>query len=714
MANSIKTLVSKKKRRFIEDGYNLDLTYISDRVIAMGYPSENLESMYRNKLEDVRNLLEQKHKDHYKIYNLCSERSYDIQKFHNRVATYPFDDHNPPEFGQMKPFCEDVDKWLDEHESNVAVVHCKAGKGRTGLMICAYLLHRRLYSTADEVLQYYGSVRTQDQKGVTIPSQRRYVDYYAAMMHEKLQYNPVKMYLTSIVIDPLPQLASLGQLEGYIQFEVRQTSVRPFSSDVYLVKRTDGRINIELQNPLLIVGDVKIDFTQKIKLDIMNIMGRPRYVSNGKLFHFWVNTFFIDQHRSTHLTHDSTVSVPRPQPNLQPAAESKSRSAHNSGSTPEAGSSPLPPPRKLGPSLSSGDPRSRDVSAVQSENPDQGDRSSNGSCVSSMQTIHSHPPARTVSIVDTASGQEQNGRREEEVAGDIKHMSISDDFLSKQAQAQSEEQSAEDATHKSFMEKRHRHSSVPQAVKPTGPVQGGGGARPRRNIPPGKLMSVRLNKSQIDKASKDKSGKFSEHFNVTLFLVRPNDQTLQAEFSRSNLVCQSSQQQQVQGRGVEGSGARFTVTQAPPLMVPCLIVPNAHNVVPPTNGQPDLPGATAEAEGGGGESSEDSSEDECAAVEMRARAGAHGQQARVQSTVVRTLTSPLPGPNTIAQEVHGAHGAQKSLGSHQQQQRAGQGTHGSHGSHGRDTHGMVRNKTEPGSTPRMAVSMAVTSQSTWI
>ena len=42
--------------------------------------------------------------------------------------------------------------------------------------------------------------------------------------------------------------------------------------------------------------------------------------------------------------------------------------------------------------------------------------------------------------------------------------------------------------------------------------------------------------------------------------------------------------------------------------------------------QKKLQGATAEAEGGGGESSEDSSEDECAAVEMRARAGAHGQQ----------------------------------------------------------------------------------------
>merc|ERR1719209_1464962 len=652
--------------------------------------------------------LEKKHKDHYKIYNLCSERSYDIQKFHNRVATYPFDDHNPPEFGQMKPFCEDVDRWLDEHESNVAVVHCKAGKGRTGLMICAYLLHSGRYSTADDVLQFYGSVRTQDHKGVTIPSQRRYVDYYAAMMYEKLQYNPVKMYLTSIVIDPLPQLASLGQLEGYIQFEVRQTSVRPFSSDVYLVKRTDGRINIELQNPLLIVGDVKIDFTQKIKLDIMNIMGRPRYVSNGKLFHFWVNTFFIDQHRSTHLTHDSTVSVPRPQPSIQAAAESKSRSAHNSGSTPEAGASPLPPPRKLGPSLSSGDPRSRDVSAVQTEDPDQGDRSANGSCVSSMQTIHSHPPARTVSIVDTASTHQghPNGRREEEVAGDIKHMSISDDFLSKQAQAQSEEQSAEDATHKSFMEKRHRHSSVPQTVKPTGPVQGSGssGAKPRRNIPPGKLMSVRLNKSQIDKASKDKSGKFSEHFNVTLFLVRPNDQTLQAEFSRSNLVCQHPSQQRDQ-RGVEGS-ARFTVTQLAPPLTPGsgsgsgTHAPLSHPLPSPANGQPALPGAEP---AGVEESSEESSEDE---FEMRSRAYAQGQQARVQSTVVRTLTSPLPGPNTIAHEPHGTHGSQKSQRAH--------GVHGNHGSHAPHAHGMVRNSTEPGSTPRMTVSMAVTSQSTWI
>jgi hypothetical protein len=36
---------------------------------------------------------------------------------------------------------------------------------------------------------------------------------------EGLQYNDVKLYLNSFVIDPLPHLG-LGQQEGYIQFEV--------------------------------------------------------------------------------------------------------------------------------------------------------------------------------------------------------------------------------------------------------------------------------------------------------------------------------------------------------------------------------------------------------------------------------------------------------------------------------------------------------------
>lgn len=43
---------------------------------------------------------------------------------------------------------------------------------------------------------------------------------------------------------------------------------------------------------------------------------------------------------------------------------------------------------------------------------------------------------------------------------------------------------------------------------------------------PGKLLSLRLKKGQIDKAHKDKSSKtFPENFSVTLFLLKPEDQS---------------------------------------------------------------------------------------------------------------------------------------------------------------------------------------------
>lgn len=53
MSSILRGAVSKKKRRYQKNGFDLDLSYITDHLIAMGFPSENVEGVYRNPFKEV-------------------------------------------------------------------------------------------------------------------------------------------------------------------------------------------------------------------------------------------------------------------------------------------------------------------------------------------------------------------------------------------------------------------------------------------------------------------------------------------------------------------------------------------------------------------------------------------------------------------------------------------------------------------------------------
>lgn len=51
----------------IVGGYDLDMTYITDRILAMSYPAEHIQSVYRNPMWQVKYALDTRHPGHYKV-----------------------------------------------------------------------------------------------------------------------------------------------------------------------------------------------------------------------------------------------------------------------------------------------------------------------------------------------------------------------------------------------------------------------------------------------------------------------------------------------------------------------------------------------------------------------------------------------------------------------------------------------------------------------
>eukprot|EP00004_Rigifila_ramosa_P010200 TRINITY_DN219_c1_g1_i4.p1 TRINITY_DN219_c1_g1~~TRINITY_DN219_c1_g1_i4.p1 ORF type:complete len:911 (+),score=157.61 TRINITY_DN219_c1_g1_i4:404-2734(+) len=141
-------------------------------------------------------------------------------------------------------------------------------------MICCYMLHARLAATASAALSMFGSSRTHNGKGVTIPSQRRYVQYYEQQL---LSPPPDQvLVLEKLKIMPLPDFNLGGGCEPVVA--VSKRGQRIFLSKP--VKGAKSKSSVEIDCSATVVS-------KDINIEVFNKQhGKP-------MFHVWLHCSFI-------------------------------------------------------------------------------------------------------------------------------------------------------------------------------------------------------------------------------------------------------------------------------------------------------------------------------------------------------------------------------------------------------------------------------------
>ena len=311
----LKEIVSEGRIRMHKRNFDLDLAYITRRIIAMGYPATGCESFYRNSFSEVKQFLTEEHGNKYKIYNLCMEKSriYKKTAFGGPgVSLFPFKDHQSCPVKLMLEFCIDVCIFLLKDEENVAAIHCKAGKGRTGTMICAYLLFTEVALNSVNAFEMYGTRRSKEKKGVTVPSQRRYIQHFETYLscnfqrpYFKLIPKIIKNFLTKPKGNLLKKIMSEQNYYNFgNRFLIKKIKIGPFDSKVEMDCKIIDFQDIELFNTesgdylfktsFIKVEGVgyyyKIELTQEIEIssDVnLSIFNKDIKINS------WINLFFI-------------------------------------------------------------------------------------------------------------------------------------------------------------------------------------------------------------------------------------------------------------------------------------------------------------------------------------------------------------------------------------------------------------------------------------
>uniref|UniRef100_A0A8C7S512 Tensin 3 n=1 Tax=Oncorhynchus mykiss TaxID=8022 RepID=A0A8C7S512_ONCMY len=217
----------------MEEGYELDLTYVTERIIAVSFPRACSEEIYFHNLKDVTRMLKSKHADNYLIINL-SEKRHDLSKMNPKTLDTGWPDLHAPPLDKICTICKAMENWLNADPLHVVVIHCRGGKGRIGVVISSFVHFTDISASADQALDRFAMRKYYDDKvsALMTPSQKRYVWILNSLLSGSMKINASPLFLHCIILRGIPNFDTAGVCRPYLK--VYQGMQAVYSSGVYL------------------------------------------------------------------------------------------------------------------------------------------------------------------------------------------------------------------------------------------------------------------------------------------------------------------------------------------------------------------------------------------------------------------------------------------------------------------------------------------------
>ncbi|KAI7793925.1 putative tensin-like C1 domain-containing phosphatase [Triplophysa rosa] len=250
--------VDRVMDRVMERHYDFDLTYITERIISVFFPPLLEEQRYRLNLREVAAMLKSKHQDKFLLFNL-SERRHDITRLNPKVHDFGWPDMHAPPLDKVCSMCKAMETWLNSDPQHVVVLHCKGNKGKTGVIIAAYMHYSKISAGADQALSTLAMRKfCEDKVSSSLqPSQNRYIYYFGGLLSGAIKMNSSPLFLHQVLIPTIPNFQEDG---GFFPFlKIYQSMQLVYTSGIYDLQGSGSRkLVVTIEPALLLKGDIMV------------------------------------------------------------------------------------------------------------------------------------------------------------------------------------------------------------------------------------------------------------------------------------------------------------------------------------------------------------------------------------------------------------------------------------------------------------------------